>query len=633
MRAWYLVASPSQAVTQEAVRRFRAALGEPTAHRRMGEAIELADYSALTGSRLRGSPEGLVLDDGGDEGGGEVSNTIVVAAGTPSVVTITTDATGLFPVHHAQHGSVFAAASHLHALSAALGLPLDPVGEVEQFGLGYAVGTRTLYLGASRLRPASSLVFDGEVRVTQRTDIQPLYVDGPALVSRSDAPEAVWESLKGSCRRLGDTTEGPVGVFLSGGLDSRMLVAGLAAEHVPMVAATHGQAHLQEVKVARRVARLASTPLTVSELGPLPLLGSEDDLTDLFFRADHLLFPWWRHTSGALVAAGARTATTGYMLDATLGGHFHDEGMKDQRLKRRMRSAVQAPNRAGAAFLESDHYVADFVARQIASMRASLQFRQDVLAADSALRDPDVLEAAEADVEAELAHYRTTGTHSPARLKERFLVENRARRYAFSQELIARRWLGLAVPTADVDLLRLLASLPSHWLLDHHLYFQVMRTHAPAYAAIPGSNSPLRVSAPTAALEVTRALRNRYDRVAMRTTLRTQGRVRLARYGSVDYEDVARRPGADEGVRAIVTHGSGRNYTPDGAAEVLDDIAGYGRFSFNMVQMTILATLQLAADVADGRRSGPGPADATDDRPPGTHRDATGSPGPRTGPG
>lgn len=599
MRAWYLVISPSPATSQAVINRFRAALGQPTSRWDLEGSGEVADYvPAGSPPRAREAPGQVELHDGADEGSGDVVNTITVSGGTRPRVEIRTDPTGLFPTYYAQDGPVFVASSHLNALAAALGLSLDAVGELEFFGLGYAVGTRTVYQGASQLRPCSSLVYDGDVHVAPRSDVAPLYGDGPSMVSRQEAPEAVWESLKASCRKLGNATDGPVGVFLSGGLDSRMLMAGLAAEDVPMVAATHGQAHLQEVKVAGRVARLAATPLSISELGPLSLLGTEDELIDLFFRADHLLFPWWRHTSQALLQAGARTAATGYMLDATLGGHFHDEGLKKDRLRRRLQSAVRPPRRSDAAFLDTDDYVVSFVAQQLATLRGNLRFRRHLLSADSALWDPHLLDAAEADIEAELAHYRATGTGSPARLKERFLVENRARKYAFTQELISRRWLGLAVPMADVDFLGLLASLPSHWLLDHHLYFQVMRTHARAYAAIPGSNSPLPVLAPTPALEVGRVIRNRYDRMAMRTVLKSKGQRHLTRYGSVDYEDVSRRPGADQGVRAILAKAPSSNFAPDGGAKLLDDVASFKRFSFNMVPVTTLVALQLAANVA-----------------------------------
>ena len=95
-------------------------------------------------------------------------------------------------------------------------------------------------------------------------------------------------------------------------------------------------------------------------------------------------------------------------------------------------------------------------------------------------------------------------------------------------------------------------------------------------------------------------MRNRYDRLAIRTMRSSKGKRSIARFGSVDYEDVARRPGADAGIRSIVTQGSNPNFEPAGVALWLDDIATYKRFAFNMNPMTNLATLQLAATMTDG---------------------------------
>ncbi len=597
VKAWHLVVSPSGATTRSVVERFGKVLGEPTQTASIGPGTSLSDYDQRSGhSRFRADEHSLELDDGADEGSGQVLNQIRVQQHTDALtVTITSDPTGLFPVYYAAVGPVFAASSHLHALAAALDLPLDPVGELSYFGLCYVVGQRTLYAGASHLRPNARLHYDGTVRVEHRTDVEPLYQDLPLTTSRADAANEVWRRLRTACRRVGENASGPVGVFLSGGLDSRMVMAGLAAEGVPMVAATHGQAHLQEINVAQRVARLAGAPLTVCELGPLPLLGSETELTDLFHKADHLLFPWWRHSARALVDAGAAMAATGYLFDATLGGHYHDAGSKSERVKRRLRTAVRGPSPAEAEAMADPHYIEDFVGRVLGSIRATLAYRGSLLAADSPLHTTGLLDAVEADIRTELAHYRATGTTSPAQLKERYLGENRGRKYAFSQELVARQMIGIATPTADIDLMALLSSLPPSWLLDHHLYYEVMRTHARPYASIPGSNSPLPITAPTAILEVTRMARNRFDRLAMRTSLKSRGRRRISSFGSADYEYLARRPGADEGIRAIVTRGGASNYDPQGAERWLDEVASYERFSFNMVPMTSLATLRLAS--------------------------------------
>ncbi len=90
----------------------------------------------------------------------------------------------------------------------------------------FVPGARTIYRGVRRLRPGETLVWqDGKLRASFAHEI----LFEPSVIRGLDeGAEAVWATLKAATeRRL--MADVPLGVFLSGGLDSAAVVAALAA--------------------------------------------------------------------------------------------------------------------------------------------------------------------------------------------------------------------------------------------------------------------------------------------------------------------------------------------------------------------------------------------------------------------
>ncbi len=141
------------------------------------------------------------------------------------------DRFGIKPLYYTADSAHLRFASNLQALLAAGGIDtrIDPVGLHHQFTLHAVIpAPHTILCGVKKLPPAHSLLIKADGQQRQRR-YWSLSATRPAI-PRSDAEwlEAIHESLRTAVRRRNEVADVPVGVLLSGGLDSSLLVALLA---------------------------------------------------------------------------------------------------------------------------------------------------------------------------------------------------------------------------------------------------------------------------------------------------------------------------------------------------------------------------------------------------------------------
>jgi len=141
------------------------------------------------------------------------------------------DRFGIKPLYYTRDGGRFRFASNTQALLAGGGVDttIDPVALHFQFTLhGVVPAPWTLLNGVRKLEPAHSLTVGGDGRETLRR-----YWDLEATRRVEELTDAEWVdaihvALRNAVRRRHDVADVPVGVLLSGGLDSSLLVALLA---------------------------------------------------------------------------------------------------------------------------------------------------------------------------------------------------------------------------------------------------------------------------------------------------------------------------------------------------------------------------------------------------------------------
>mgnify|MGYP006288483571 FL=1 len=148
------------------------------------------------------------------------------------------DRFGIKPFYYSVDGARFRFASNTQALLAGGGVDtaVDPVGLHFQYTLHAVIpAPHTILRGVRKLEPAHSLRLTADGRQALRRYWE-LDATRPAQArSEEEWVEAVHESLLAAVRKRNDVADVPVGVLLSGGLDSSLLVALLAEVGVEKV--------------------------------------------------------------------------------------------------------------------------------------------------------------------------------------------------------------------------------------------------------------------------------------------------------------------------------------------------------------------------------------------------------------
>ncbi|HRJ54433.1 MAG TPA: N-acetylglutaminylglutamine amidotransferase [Candidatus Thiothrix moscowensis] len=148
------------------------------------------------------------------------------------VLFIARDRMGIKPLYYATAGKSFRFASNTQALLTTSGIDtsLDPLALHNLFSLHAVVpAPRTVLNGIRKLQPAHSLTIhmDGRQELKRYWNLVARRPSEPR--SEQEWIDAVHESLKTAVHRRNNIADVPVGVLLSGGLDSSLLV-GLLAE-------------------------------------------------------------------------------------------------------------------------------------------------------------------------------------------------------------------------------------------------------------------------------------------------------------------------------------------------------------------------------------------------------------------
>ncbi|MFN8523029.1 MAG: asparagine synthase (glutamine-hydrolyzing) [Chloroflexota bacterium] len=197
------------------------------------------------------------------------------------------DRMGIKPLYYTQSGGRLAFASELKALMAVPGVAevLDPVGLRDYLIYEYVPTPRTMLKDVYRLPPGHCAVFeDGSLRISRYWDLK---LDGHAGSQKPDEAELARE-LRERIReavRLELLSDVPLGVLLSGGIDSSTIAATMAEEGVtPLQTFSVGfqEASFDETRYARLVAdSIGSTHHTLM-VGP-------DDVSDLVPRLGEIV--------------------------------------------------------------------------------------------------------------------------------------------------------------------------------------------------------------------------------------------------------------------------------------------------------------------------------------------------------
>jgi asparagine synthase (glutamine-hydrolysing) len=142
------------------------------------------------------------------------------------------DRMGVKPLYYAMTPDGLAFASEVKSLIAGglLRPELDPMGAELFLAHGFVPGPHTLFAGVRKLPPASLLVFEDGRVVAEREYWNAFEEGGPRRAGRWEADQERLMALLGESIRARMIADVPLGVMLSGGLDSSLITA-IMAQH------------------------------------------------------------------------------------------------------------------------------------------------------------------------------------------------------------------------------------------------------------------------------------------------------------------------------------------------------------------------------------------------------------------
>lgn len=184
------------------------------------------------------------------------------------------DRIGVKPLYYYQHDGIFAFASELKALHAALDgrLEIDPIALGEFFHYGYIAGPRAIYRHTCKLEPGHWIKVSSDHTLTKHCYWSFRHaLTNPPLALTEDAAADALEELMVDAFQKRLIADVPVGVFLSGGIDSSLVTAILARHTAaPLQTFTIGfrEPSYDESPWARRIAEHLGTAHTEAIVTP-----------------------------------------------------------------------------------------------------------------------------------------------------------------------------------------------------------------------------------------------------------------------------------------------------------------------------------------------------------------------------
>jgi hypothetical protein len=341
--------------------------------------------------------------------------------------------------------------------------------------LGYTVGERYFLKGMRRVAPASLLTWEeGRGRLVSRRTPAGDLPDVPATTPAD--LDGIAETVRAACRRMASVS-GRTALFLSGGMDSRLILAAWPGDR-DLPCYSYGPPGFADVALARQVAAVRGVPFT-----RVPLDGNEvaADIDRILCFSGPPAFPNRYLAARRVHDDGFDTVLDGYMGDVLLGGSYFGKGPTTSRLARYARHLnrlLDEPSRrvgldriAESLFDELVDGSADgWLARN-----GDAGFARAIAA-----ERPRILE----DIGAALRGMATPDG-STALLVRNFNMRGKALSYSIFQAVGSRRFVRVGLPLmCDRALVEATLRLPPDEVAFRKMYIRLFRRHFPAYAKV-----------------------------------------------------------------------------------------------------------------------------------------------------
>ncbi len=411
-----------------------------------------------------------------------IYNEVVIDGAAQSAI-IRNDIFATLPCYYWSDREELVLSNTLHLIAEYTNAAVDELALAQSFMFcGGILGGRTLFRDVWGALPGREYHFDlnawNRLSVWRRSRMWTA-IDQPPPEAAVEHLRDLWEqALDRATARLKE----PVGVMLSGGLDSRLVAGGLASRGLDLVCLTHGNTEGEEAELARQVAgaigaRFVANPMDSSfDFGSLAL-------PHLHHFIEGFHNPIWDSSARLLSGLGLRQFSTGVGLDLLLGGYHSND--RKERLADNLRLSLIGPGHAAPA---DEHGIARAAQLQIAQAERRVRGNVRLLAEPFRSLVQDSLEPTRRAVHDRMEAYAAESAVTWQQLKERFFFENRGRQVIALQERMLLHYGSLVAPSLDPDLATYLSNLAPTIRRDHYLYYPFIRRLYPRLARIPVSS-------------------------------------------------------------------------------------------------------------------------------------------------
>lgn len=410
-------------------------------------------------------------------------------------IEITADDSGAFPLYYCHERGGFLFSSLLRPLAQAVGSVRDDLAILEFLREGYTVGSRTALRGIHRLLPGQRVTYSMGARAVLGERSR-AWISDPQEEPIPDASQVAWQKLLAAVE--GSVPRSNATLMMSGGWDSRTIMAAVSATGAAMDCYAHGDLSSRELQLVKDLCAVGGYECRLEQIDDRCL--DTAMLQSGFSKTETVVFPHW-HRAGRLLSANGTSAVVAGIYGEVLGGHYGPAMLTEGfhkilavaksmvGIESRLESAATARQFLGVGRLESHWY-----------LRPGFVEDQD-----------DPLERLNEDIENSISRLEHRGVVNQLSLVEAFVTEHRAAQYVSAQLLSCRSAVDVSIPFANRNFFRFASRVPLRAKIHNALNREMLLHHARSLLQMPMASTLVSASSPLVMQEASRAVRKMLD--------------------------------------------------------------------------------------------------------------------------